>query len=164
MIRRPPRSTRTDTRFPYTTLCRSVWEVLAELVEAGELRDILRESEAVWGQARAPWMVEVNEKDEPSASVECHGLKHVHFIDGPEAMKKNALPRLRFESGQICQLTDRPVNRDGVRLSKAKWARAVRVLVVGRRRFQHHLHHWMNELQLELFVIQDAMDVRKRLT
>src|SRR3546814_9144902 len=24
MIRRPPRSTRTDTRFPYTTLCRSI--------------------------------------------------------------------------------------------------------------------------------------------
>src|SRR3546814_20606197 len=24
MIRRPPRSTRTDTRFPYTTLCRSL--------------------------------------------------------------------------------------------------------------------------------------------
>src|SRR3546814_19320695 len=26
MIRRPPRSTRTDTRFPYTTLCRSLSE------------------------------------------------------------------------------------------------------------------------------------------
>src|SRR3546814_1413520 len=25
MIRRPPRSTRTDTLFPYTTLCRSGW-------------------------------------------------------------------------------------------------------------------------------------------
>src|SRR3546814_18154894 len=25
MIRRPPRSTRTDTRLPYTTLCRSLW-------------------------------------------------------------------------------------------------------------------------------------------
>src|SRR3546814_2023716 len=25
MIRRPPRSTRTDTRFPYTTLVRSAW-------------------------------------------------------------------------------------------------------------------------------------------
>src|SRR3546814_3006623 len=25
MIRRPPRSTRTDTLFPYTTLCRSDW-------------------------------------------------------------------------------------------------------------------------------------------
>src|SRR3546814_4802512 len=27
MIRRPPRSTRTDTLFPYTTLFRSEWEV-----------------------------------------------------------------------------------------------------------------------------------------
>src|SRR3546814_3935075 len=27
MIRRPPRSTRTDTLFPYTTLFRSVWSV-----------------------------------------------------------------------------------------------------------------------------------------
>src|SRR3546814_10064612 len=26
MIRRPPRSTRTDTLFPYTTLFRSVWD------------------------------------------------------------------------------------------------------------------------------------------
>src|SRR3546814_13970503 len=26
MIRRPPRSTRTDTLFPYTTLCRSLFE------------------------------------------------------------------------------------------------------------------------------------------
>src|SRR3546814_9109978 len=30
MIRRPPRSTRTDTLFPYTTLCRSqAWSVIA---------------------------------------------------------------------------------------------------------------------------------------
>src|SRR3546814_11270178 len=28
MIRRPPRSTRTDTLFPYTTLFRSAWPVL----------------------------------------------------------------------------------------------------------------------------------------
>src|SRR3546814_13026705 len=28
MIRRPPRSTRTDTLFPYTTLFRSFWNVL----------------------------------------------------------------------------------------------------------------------------------------
>src|SRR3546814_8206859 len=32
MIRRPPRSTRTDTLFPYTTLVRSALEVLAPLV------------------------------------------------------------------------------------------------------------------------------------
>src|SRR3546814_13394519 len=29
MIRRPPRSTRTDTLFPYTTLCRSLMKPLA---------------------------------------------------------------------------------------------------------------------------------------
>src|SRR3546814_2505508 len=29
MIRRPPRSTRTDTLFPYTTLCRSPWSTLS---------------------------------------------------------------------------------------------------------------------------------------
>src|SRR3546814_16041907 len=32
MIRRPPRSTRTDTLFPYTTLFRSVLRVLPEVV------------------------------------------------------------------------------------------------------------------------------------
>src|SRR3546814_16732862 len=31
MIRRPPRSTRTDTLFPYTTLCRSVWSLISDL-------------------------------------------------------------------------------------------------------------------------------------
>src|SRR3546814_14029173 len=38
MIRRPPRSTRTDTLFPYTTLFRSfhcIQAVLPEMVEAG---------------------------------------------------------------------------------------------------------------------------------
>src|SRR3546814_11379885 len=34
MIRRPPRSTRTDTLFPYTTLFRSLREVRAEPVDA----------------------------------------------------------------------------------------------------------------------------------
>src|SRR3546814_18461004 len=33
MIRRPPRSTRTDTLFPYTTLFRSAYAVQAEMVD-----------------------------------------------------------------------------------------------------------------------------------
>src|SRR3546814_11422318 len=37
MIRRPPRSTRTDTLFPYTTLFRSAGEAAA--VRADDLRD-----------------------------------------------------------------------------------------------------------------------------
>src|SRR3546814_9878111 len=35
MIRRPPRSTRTDTRFPYTTLFRSILGKLGNAVERG---------------------------------------------------------------------------------------------------------------------------------
>src|SRR3546814_14715359 len=37
MIRRPPRSTRTDTLFPYTTLFRSLQPVNTKIVEAGQL-------------------------------------------------------------------------------------------------------------------------------
>src|SRR3546814_4894677 len=38
MIRRPPRSTRTDTLFPYTTLCRSLRVIYAaSLPDPGEL-------------------------------------------------------------------------------------------------------------------------------
>src|SRR3546814_9214495 len=38
MIRRPPRSTRTDTLFPYTTLFRSVLAYAAVVLPPGELR------------------------------------------------------------------------------------------------------------------------------
>src|SRR3546814_18597966 len=37
MIRRPPRSTRTDTLFPYTTLCRSVRDVPRPVARRGEV-------------------------------------------------------------------------------------------------------------------------------
>src|SRR3546814_9452752 len=40
MIRRPPRSTRTDTLFPYTTLFRSVARLARSLVLAGEIERI----------------------------------------------------------------------------------------------------------------------------
>src|SRR3546814_21059242 len=36
MIRRPPRSTRTDTLFPYTTLFRSIADELTEFAVAGD--------------------------------------------------------------------------------------------------------------------------------
>src|SRR3546814_15734727 len=37
MIRRPPRSTRTDTLFPYTTLFRSLWAAAAGLAGRSEV-------------------------------------------------------------------------------------------------------------------------------
>src|SRR3546814_2140459 len=48
MIRRPPRSTRTDTLFPYTTLFRSI-----SILEAPGQMAVLPHAEAVVGRARA---------------------------------------------------------------------------------------------------------------
>src|SRR3546814_10578368 len=39
MIRRPPRSTRTDTLFPYTTLCRSLVVLHVDEGDAGQAQD-----------------------------------------------------------------------------------------------------------------------------
>src|SRR3546814_7728740 len=43
MIRRPPRSTLTDTLFPYTTLFRSLEVGHVDLVEGGAVADLLRD-------------------------------------------------------------------------------------------------------------------------
>src|SRR3546814_2915765 len=41
MIRRPPRSTRTDTLFPYTTLFRSSGRQCRDVVEHGQRREVV---------------------------------------------------------------------------------------------------------------------------
>src|SRR3546814_7543608 len=70
MIRRPPRSTRTDTLFPYTTLFRSVAEHGLALLEGGriDVGDIVRRGRQVGlggleagkrdveGHGVAPWV------------------------------------------------------------------------------------------------------------
>src|SRR3546814_7406514 len=60
MIRRPPRSTRTDTRFPYTTLFRSVSVVAGELVDPGgkDLAPRRAELEAGFAQRRPHHVLE----------------------------------------------------------------------------------------------------------
>src|SRR3546814_3053094 len=47
MIRRPPRSTRTDTLFPYTTLFRSRWRHRCRRQLHGDDRDLLRPRRAL---------------------------------------------------------------------------------------------------------------------
>src|SRR3546814_18480841 len=67
MIRRPPISTRTDTRFPYTTLCRSAsyrqlreeFDARAKVLERGLLSGAKRMFDAVKTCCRRrpePWM------------------------------------------------------------------------------------------------------------
>src|SRR3546814_15003211 len=49
MIRRPPRSTRTDTLFPYTTLFRSkvgLWDVIRSAERRTSSDSLIREAEA----------------------------------------------------------------------------------------------------------------------
>src|SRR3546814_13198619 len=59
MIRRPPRSTRTDTLFPYTTLFRSLTNVaLARLPPFVELRAPRRASWRRLAPAQAPDLVQ----------------------------------------------------------------------------------------------------------
>src|SRR3546814_18071399 len=66
MIRRPPRSTRTDTLFPYTTLFRSFCQRADRLDEG---------IGCFGGQAERQWR-----RDRPGASPWCHGRAH-HDID-----------------------------------------------------------------------------------
>src|SRR3546814_10994613 len=58
MIRRPPRSTRTDTLFPYTTLFRSrdfvnelLWEASEDRKAASNMRAFMQAAERRWGIA-----------------------------------------------------------------------------------------------------------------
>src|SRR3546814_7232467 len=53
MIRRPPRSTRTDTLFPYTTLFRSIGPSAAE--SAASVRSLLRTASSESDGVSASW-------------------------------------------------------------------------------------------------------------
>src|SRR3546814_19978697 len=55
MRRRPPRSTRTDTLFPYTTLVRSLWRRLQRLGLPAELSRSLLEKVAGINEPRQAW-------------------------------------------------------------------------------------------------------------
>src|SRR3546814_1763189 len=70
MIRRPPRSTRTDTLVPYTTLFRSIKQALDEGSMVGMMADRAREGERtatvdfLGGKAQlpvAPWIMRSEE-------------------------------------------------------------------------------------------------------
>src|SRR3546814_1272572 len=74
MIRRPPRSTRTDTLFPYTTLFRSVDEIEQGAGVAAEFQPVFAARRLVDHAAQVGV--------EPGEQVEHVALQFRHFRDG----------------------------------------------------------------------------------
>src|SRR3546814_3793487 len=59
MLRRPPRATRTDTLFPYTTLVRSVVRCLAHGVEADYVDALVLDAPRALAEALHPQIAQV---------------------------------------------------------------------------------------------------------
>src|SRR3546814_12080072 len=95
MIRRPPRSTRTDTLFPYTTLFRSIDRMLAKLPE--EFAD-LAEVRAV------------------RRMVESKALNVVQLIHEPPAWQTGARD---FEFSRSTMEVNWELGRDAVEIGRA---------------------------------------------
>src|SRR3546814_7166360 len=73
MIRRPPRSTRTDTLFPYTTLFRSVDDVVRpDAVVAGEQARVVLQAEAARGLHRGVRAPQQREQEQDGERSEEH--------------------------------------------------------------------------------------------
>src|SRR3546814_14204740 len=91
MIRRPPRSTRTDTLFPYTTLFRSLATAVAP-VRFGEafgvwLRIGLLSFGGPAGQIALMHRILVEEKRWISEARFLHALNYCMLLPGPEAQQ-----------------------------------------------------------------------------
>src|SRR3546814_9158118 len=72
MIRRPPRSTRTDTLFPYTTLCRSAFRAVTGRHGWAEITGIRRQCED-W-QRDATKALATGRAGEAIHAYEAHGM------------------------------------------------------------------------------------------
>src|SRR3546814_5569988 len=77
MIRRPPRSTRTDTLFPYTTLFRSIRRFLRELSVAGFRIPDSRNTVAMFPDTTS--VMSVNEQRSEEHTSELQSLMRISY-------------------------------------------------------------------------------------
>src|SRR3546814_5348906 len=114
MIRRPPRSTRTDTLFPYTTLFRSGDQRLARLAaegllgrEEGEFGELLGDGAAALGAARG--------------HVGPQSPRDAARVDAPMAVEASVLDREEGAGDMLRQLRhlDRRLDRKSTRLNSS---------------------------------------------
>src|SRR3546814_5278279 len=106
MIRRPPRSTRTDTLFPYTTLFRSRKRLVA-LFQNGKIfelsADNLEDLVAKNGppiKTRVTWC----------SFAQMHLVTGFAILSGPYEYRLNRLPIVRM-SGRVVNIRDRKSTR-----------------------------------------------------
>src|SRR3546814_5740771 len=113
MIRRPPRSTRTDTLFPYTTLCRSERNAVQRgHVDAAAVRHQLCRSAQQRGVEGAA----------PQASGEsddaCHGMPRVRFRSLVSILRRG-LRGTGLLSGAVFAASAAPTKRPAAVLAPA---------------------------------------------
>src|SRR3546814_16994078 len=95
MIRRPPRSTRTDTLFPYTTLFRSASALTPERQELLFNLGLFHKREA----KPAQWTVfDSAARDEEELVDDLDALAGLEAISGIEPIKRSVMRTYRFPS------------------------------------------------------------------
>src|SRR3546814_12732984 len=110
MIRRPPRSTLTDTLFPYTTLFRSVRRLYGGLWRRGPAQPEVRRAQT----ARATLLVYGRIRADPRSG----GLTHLWRGDRLLLCRK----RLRARFGQPQRSEERRVGKECVSTGRSWWA------------------------------------------
>src|SRR3546814_16301374 len=117
MVRRPPRSTRTDTLVPYTTLCRAVFVVAARGHAADELlAEGMDGADALEGRHGAAQAVGLGRRKAGSDDGDLHGL----FLEQrhAEGLLQNLLQHLGGIVDAFISLAPAPVGGPHVPLAR----------------------------------------------
>src|SRR3546814_11203740 len=123
MIRRPPRSTRTDTLFPYTTLFRSCLYPARrrELQGFRRRREKCRDRELPDADAR--W----RRRDQlfhPQAEGRDRGYQPVDLASAPDDLEGGARARPRRHRGRDARSEERRGGKEGGSRCRSRWWRA----------------------------------------
>src|SRR3546814_17693005 len=97
MIRQPPRSTRTDTLFPYTTLFRSV-------VDTADIAEIGGQREPTVAPARAAARSKMGRVEDRACQPDCR-------LSGTDALVARELARVGGDMERPVRATKRPLVR-----------------------------------------------------
>src|SRR3546814_19040978 len=112
MIRRPPRSTRTDTLFPYTTLFRSTWKGIGTLTYARDGFQI---------GARARYIGKMGNSQNVNSPLSLEGVKAITYVDLFARITVNEEFSLR--AGVTNRSEERSVGKECVRTGRSRWSR-----------------------------------------